>query len=54
MVKSAVQVLIRSRPTVNFASNNIKVQENSGKVEVNIPKDESQGHVNHQQENWGF
>ena len=41
MVKSAVQVLIRSRPTVNFASNNIKIEEQSGKVEVKIPKDES-------------
>jgi hypothetical protein len=39
MGKSAVQVIIRSRPTVNFAAENIKVEENSGKIEVNIPKD---------------
>ena len=41
MVKSAVQVIIRSRPTVNFASNNIQINEKDGKIDINIPKDQA-------------
>ena len=54
MVKAPIKVVIRTRPTANFASKNISVDENTGYVGITIPKDANQGFVNHQQENWGF
>ena len=43
-----VKVIIRSRPTVNFATKNLQIDETTGDVNINIPKDEAHGHVNHQ------
>jgi len=54
MVKTPVKVIVRARPTVNFASKNLKIEEDTGYINVNIPKSEAQGYVNHQQENWSF
>jgi len=54
MVKAPIKVIIRTRPTTNFAGKNLKIDEQSGRVDVNIPKSEAQGFVNHQQENWSF
>ena len=53
-VKERIKVLIRTRPTVNFASKNFLIDEATGAVKINIPKDLSQGYVNHQQENWSY
>lgn len=38
MVKAPIKVIIRSRPTVNYASKNIEIEENAGKISINIPK----------------
>ena len=38
MVKAPIKVIIRTRPTVNYASKNIDIDEASGKITVNIPK----------------
>ena len=54
MVKSAVKVAIRTRPTANFASKNLKLDLEKKTIEVFIPKDDSQGLINNQQENWKF
>lgn len=54
MVKAPIKVIIRARPTVNYASKNIQMEENNSKISINIPKQEEKGYVNHQQENWGF
>ena len=54
MVKSAVKVAIRTRPTANFASKNLKLDLEKKTIEVFIPKDYSQGMINNQQENWKF
>jgi kinesin family protein 6/9 len=54
MVKAPVKVIVRARPTVNYASKNIFIDELTGKINVNIPKQEDRGYVNHQQEHWGF
>lgn len=40
MVKTPVKVIIRTRPTVNFANKNLKIDESAGKIDVNIPKNE--------------
>jgi kinesin family protein 6/9 len=54
MVKSPVKVIVRARPTVNFASKNLYIDEASSTISINIPKLEEKGYVNHQQENWKF
>lgn len=54
MVKSPIKVLVRARPTVNFATKNIVINEQTGHVNLSVPKNETQGYVNHQQESWKF
>ncbi|KAM3132186.1 hypothetical protein pb186bvf_015781 [Paramecium bursaria] len=53
-VKTPIKVIVRTRPTVDFAYKNIQIDENTGHIAINIPKNADQGFVNHQQENWGF
>ena len=53
-MKSAIEIFIRTRPTNNFASKNIKIEEEKGTIKINIPKKEEDGLINHQQENWNF
>lgn len=43
MVKTPIKVIIRSRPTVDFAYKNIQIDENTGHVAINIPKSPDQG-----------
>jgi hypothetical protein len=43
MVKAPIKVIIRCRPTVQFASNNIKIDEATSRVAIHIPKDEDKG-----------
>ena len=40
-------MVIRARPTNKFASSNLDIDETQGKITVRIPKDASQGIVNH-------
>lgn len=54
MPNSRVMVFIRSRPTNSFASKNIKIDEEKGTILITIPKDQTKGIINHQQENWQF
>ena len=49
MVKTPIKVVVRTRPTATFASKNIKIEEPSNSISINIPKSEDQGFVNHQQ-----
>jgi len=46
MVKQAVKVLIRARPTANFASKNITLEPLAGSVAVNADKRPEMGVVN--------
>jgi len=54
MVKSPIKVIVRSRQTSNFASNNVQIDEQSKKIHVNFSKNETQTYLNHQQESWNF
>ena len=54
MVKSAVKVMVRTRPTSNFASKNINIVPETANIDVHIPKDASQGMINNQQDSWKF
>ena len=47
-----MEVMIRTRPTVNFASKNIIIDEKTGDIFIYRPKDQSQGFVNHTLKNW--
>lgn len=40
MVKAPIKVVVRTRPTAYFAYKNIKIDETTGYVGINIPKDE--------------
>lgn len=44
MVKAPIKVIIRTRPTVNYASKNIEIEENVGKISINIPKHAESGY----------
>ena len=63
MVKQAVKVVIRARPTANFASKNIKLDPLTGvcplltiiqTIAVSIDKREDAGVVNNQTDSWKF
>lgn len=54
MVKQAVKVVVRTRPTSNFASKNIKIDTEHSSIAVNKPKEEEGGVINNQQESWNF
>jgi len=47
MKKTRVNVVIRTRPTANYAYNNIKIDEHTNYVGITRPKDQEQGYVNH-------
>ena len=50
-MSKAVKVIIRTRPTDEFAVNNLKVSTGTGDIEVNIDKHD-QGAVNNSLDNW--
>jgi kinesin family protein 6/9 len=54
MVKQAVKVLIRARPTASFASKNIKLDPATGTIGVSLEKREEGGVVNNQTDSWKF
>jgi len=54
MGKSNVRVVLRARPTANFANENFQFNEGSDSVDMRLPKEESKGTVNNQQESWHF
>jgi len=47
MVKAPVKVIIRTRPTANFAYKNIQINETTNYIGINIPKNVESGYVNH-------
>jgi len=52
--EAQVKVVIRTRPTQQFASKNININGIENKVNITIPKNEERGLVNNQKENWAF
>lgn len=54
MVKSPVTVIIRTRPTEEFASKNININQNTGAIKIYVPKNESGGIINNQNDTWSF
>ena len=54
MVKHSVRVVIRTRPTADFASKNIKIDSAQGTINLSCEKDPEDGHVNNKTDSWKF
>ena len=52
--ESQIRVVIRTRPTQQFASKNINISSMDNKITITIPRSESKGIINNQKENWSF
>ena len=52
--ESQIRVVIRTRPTQQFASKNISISSIDNKINITIPRNESKGIINNQKENWTF
>ena len=46
MVKQAVKVVIRTRPTADFASKNLHIDPAKGEITIRMDKNEEWGSVN--------
>lgn len=53
-MKTPIEVYIRSRPTDNFATKNITVDNEKNTISIHIPKRKEDGPINHQQDQWTF
>jgi len=47
-------VIIRTRPTADFASKNLEVDTSKGSIVIRTEKNEESGHVNNQTDQWKF
>ena len=54
MSKQAVKVVIRTRPTADFAQKNIEIDPTKGVIKMMFEKDEHAGVINNQTDAWTF
>lgn len=54
MVRSAVRVAVRTRPTAHFAHNELVVRPEARTIDCNVKKNPSMGIVNNMRENYTF
>ena len=52
--KQAVKVIIRTRPTADFASKNVEVDPATGAITLKQDKDLKYGLINNQTDHWKF
>lgn len=52
--KQAVRVIIRTRPTADFASKNLEIDPSKGTIVIRQDKNEEAGFVNNQTDQWKF
>lgn len=50
----AVKVVIRTRPTADFAQKNIEIDQSKGSIKMNFEKDANAGLINNQTDAWTF
>ena len=50
----AVKVVIRTRPTADFAQKNIFIDQAKGSIKMNFEKDANAGLINNQTDAWTF
>ena len=53
-IENTIKIVLRTRPTQNFASNNIKMNLNDNTISIYMAKNEKEGLINNQKENWSF
>ena len=52
--KQAVKVVIRTRPTADFATKNLEIEPKNGAITIKFEKNEKAGIVNNQTDAWKF
>ena len=52
--KQAVKVIIRTRPTADFASKNLDINTSKGTIVIKNDKNEADGVINNQTDQWKF
>ena len=52
--ENTIKVIIRTRPTQHFATKNIKINLSDDTISVYIPRNQKEGLINNQKEQWSF
>ena len=52
--ENTVKVILRTRPTQHFATNNIRINLSDNTISVFIPRNQKEGIINNQKEQWSF
>ena len=52
--ENTVKVIIRTRPTQHFATKNIKINLGDDTISIYIPRNQKEGLINNQKEQWSF
>ena len=52
--ENTVKVIIRTRPTQYFATNNIRINLHDDTISIFIPRNQKEGLINNQKEQWSF
>ncbi|KAI9184151.1 hypothetical protein H9P43_003204 [Blastocladiella emersonii ATCC 22665] len=54
MSNKHVRVVVRTRPTTQFASNAIEILPEKNIINIHVPKQEDAGYINNQHQDWSF
>ncbi|KAG4107703.1 kinesin-domain-containing protein [Neocallimastix lanati (nom. inval.)] len=54
MKSKHVKVVVRTRPTSDFANDILKISPETNSIHIHIPKNSESGFINNQQEDWDF
>ena len=52
--ENTIKVILRTRPTQHFATNNIRINLPDNTISIYIPRNEKEGLINNQKEQWSF
>ena len=52
--ENTVKVILRTRPTQHFATNNIRINLPDNNISIFIPRNQKEGIINNQKEQWSF
>ena len=52
--ENTIKVILRTRPTQHFATNNIRINLPDNTISVYIPRNQKEGIINNQKEQWSF
>ena len=52
--ENTIKVILRTRPTQHFATNNIRINLPDNTISVFIPRNQKEGIINNQKEQWSF